>query len=258
MYNESIIYEAPEASQFTAKGVGILLYSTCCYALGVAGLASFILAMAGLLPLGLFAVSESIWLASLINIVLLLLFGLQHSVMARKSFKQKFNALFPQAVERSTFVLASGLVLALTVVAWQPLPGEVWHSSGTLNILLWAGFAFGWVYLLAATFAINHFDLFGLRQAWLAAIGKPYTQVAFKEHWMYRYSRHPIMLGVIIGTWCVPHMTASMLMLAVGMTLYIAVGVYFEERDLIKQWGQRYLDYRQQVGALITLGVSKR
>jgi uncharacterized membrane protein len=119
--------------------------------------------------------------------------------------------------------------------------------------ILWLGFGFGWAYLLAASFAINHWDLFGLRQVWLAAMGLEYTPVAFKEHWMYRYSRHPIMLGVLIGIWCLPTMSASMLMLSIGLTVYMVIGVYFEERDLVRQWGQSYVEYKKRVGALISI-----
>jgi len=111
----------------------------------------------------------------------------------------------------------------------------------------------GWAYLLAASFAINHFDLFGLRQAWYASRNEDCPDLAFKEHWMYRYSRHPIMLGVLIGIWFPAHMDGSRLMLSIGLSLYMLIGIYFEERDLVRQWGAQYEDYKKRVGALWTL-----
>lgn len=250
MLTNYVINEGKEGGTSPGRAAGIVIYSVLAYNLGVAGLGILILAMAGLIPLGGVVVfTNSPGLAVSINLLLLALFGVQHSVMARPAFKRRFRRSFAHALERSTFVWASGLAMALCVLFWQPLQGVVWQSEGILRIVLWAGFAFGWAYLLAATFAINHFDLFGLRQAWLEARGKTYAEVAFKEHWMYRYSRHPIMLGALLGVWCVPTMTASMLMLSLGLTLYIAIGLYFEERDLIRQWGQSYLNYKHRVRA---------
>lgn len=227
-------------------------YGISSYLVGVVGLLVLISALAGIIPLGKFASLKLGILGSMIvNIGLCLLFGLQHSIMARPSFKRLFADWLPIALERSTFVLASGLVLTLTVLFWQPLPGVLYQSTGNMKLVLWLGFAFGWLYLLAATFAINHFDLFGLRQVWFEAKSEEYIQVPFKENWMYRYSRHPIMLGALIGLWCTPTMTYSSLSLSLGMSIYIAVGLWFEERDLIRQWGQAYLDYKKRVRTLI-------
>jgi len=233
------------------KSIGLIVYGLLAYNIGVAGLGLLILAMAGVLPLGQFLLPASSTLSAVsINLALLLLFGLQHSIMARPTFKKRFEKVLPQALERSTFVLASGLVLAITVLLWQPIEGWVWQTQGLLNYCLWGAFVFAWGYLLLATFAINHWDLFGLRQVWIAARGNNYSALEFKERWMYRYSRHPIMLGALLGVWCVPAMTVSMLMLSVGLSVYIAVGLYFEERDLVSQWGQAYLDYKKRVNAL--------
>ena len=129
----------------------------------------------------------------------------------------------------------------------------MWRAQGVLHWILLAVGLTGWAYLFAATFAINHWDLFGLRQSWFAAKNRTYEQVPFKEHWMYRYSRHPIMLGVLLGIWMIPAMSVSQCLLSSGLTLYGIIGVYFEERDLIRQWGQGYLNYRRRVGALFTL-----
>ena len=119
-------------------------------------------------------------------------------------------------------------------------------------MVMWVGFAFGWSYLLAASFAINHFDLFGLRQVWLEAMNRPYEAPEFKQNWMYRFSRHPIMLGALIGMWCVPDMTASKFLLTLLMTIYVFIGVGFEERDLIRAWGNTYKDYKKRVGMFVT------
>lgn len=236
-----------------ARQFALASYSLLAYLVGVAGLSTIILAYAGLIPLGLLTVTSNPWLAGAINIALLVLFALQHSIMARPAFKNWLNRYLPEATQRSHFVWTSGVVSAILVVCWQPLAGEIWQFEGYAAWAIWAVFGFGWAYLLAATFAINHFDLFGLRQAWFAIQGTAYQPVAFKEHWMYRYSRHPIMLGVLIGIWALPSMSASLLMMSIGLTVYIAIGLYFEERDLIKLWGKQYLDYRNRVGLLWTL-----
>ncbi len=247
-----INYRLPSSD--TYNRAAILAYSGICYAVGFSSLMLLILATAGLLPLGnMVAIPGSTLAAVMINIALLLLFGLQHSIMARPAYKRWSERYLNPALERSNFVLMSGLALIVVVACWQPIEGLAWQASGTTSLVVWLGFIFGWGYLFAATFAINHFDLFGLRQAWFAFQGRAYEPVVFKENWMYRFSRHPIMVGVLIGMWCVPTMTGSKLMLALGMSLYIAVGLYFEERDLIRQWGKQYVDYRKRVGALFTL-----
>lgn len=235
-------------AQFALASYGLLAYLV-----GVAGLSTIILAYAGLIPFGLLQVTDNPWLAGAINVGLLVLFALQHSVMARPAFKAWLNRYLPEATQRSHFVWTSGVVSAILVFCWQPLSGSIWQFSGNAAWALWAVFGFGWAYLLAATFAINHFDLFGLRQVWFAMQNTPYQPVPFKEHWMYRYSRHPIMLGVLIGIWALPAMSASHFMMSIGLSVYIAIGLYFEERDLIAVWGQHYKDYRQRVGLLWTL-----
>jgi protein-S-isoprenylcysteine O-methyltransferase Ste14 len=237
-----------------AKAALILAYGLISYAIGCAGLAAIILAMAGLLPMGsIVPLVDNNFFAILINIACVSLFGLQHSIMARPGFKVVFHRWFGEAGERSTFIWSSGVVSIILVVLWQPVDGTLWSvQSPLVQTILWCGFAFGWTYLLAATFAINHWDLFGLRQVWLAARNIPYTSPEFKENWMYRYSRHPIMLGVLIGIWCVPTMPATQFVLTVLFTVYIFVGVWFEERDLIAQFGERYVAYKRRVGMLFT------
>jgi len=226
----------------------LLVYGLTSYTVGVAGLSAIVLLMAGLIPAGLFQVTGNNTLAVIINVALVCLFGLQHSLMARPWFKAFFHNLFGQAGERSTFVWSSGVVALILVAGWQSVDGIIWQATSTVLVaLLWVGFAVGWVYLLAATFAINHWDLFGLRQVWLGATGRPYSAPQFKESWMYRYSRHPIMLGVLIGIWSVPDMTASKFVLTLCFTAYVFVGVWFEERDLIRHLGGTYQNYKQRV-----------
>ena len=236
-----------------ARSIALLAYSLVAYFIGVAGLGLLILATVGLVPLGLFQVAGGSLAHAAIDVGLLLLFGVQHSVMARPAFKRRLTRVVPVAMERSTFVWTSGVALGAAVLLWQSVDGVTWHATGMLSWVLLGVGVFGWAYLLAATFAIDHWDLFGLRQAWLAARGQDYTDVAFKEQWMYRYSRHPIMLGVLMGIWSLPTMTATQCFLSGGLTLYIVIGVYFEERDLIRQWGKSYLDYKRKIGALFSI-----
>jgi methanethiol S-methyltransferase len=237
-----------------ARGIFFVAYASVSYLVGVAGLALLILVTIGLLPLGMYHFTDSTLPAVVIDIGLLLLFGVQHSVMARASFKQRLHNVLPVALERSTYVWSSGVALGAAVLFWQNTGHAViWQSSGMLSWIVRGGSVFGWAYLLAATFAINHWDLFGLRQSWLAARHQPYTAVAFVEQWLYRYSRHPIQLGVLIGIWSTPTLTATRLFFNSSLSLYIVIGLYFEERDLIRQWGQSYLHYKQRVGAFFSL-----
>lgn len=132
---------------------------------------------------------------------------------------------------------------------WQPMSAVVWSVANPAGqALLWSLFGFGWLYLVASTFVTNHFDLFGLRQAWLFMRGEDYRPVPFTRTWMYRYSRHPMMAGILIGLWAIPTMTAAHLAFALGMTLYIAIGMRFEERALTRHFGDTYRQYSREVG----------
>jgi protein-S-isoprenylcysteine O-methyltransferase Ste14 len=254
--NEAIMLRTVTNSSVThsgfVRGIAFVTYSFVSYLVGFAGQTLLILATVGLLPLGMFTFADRPLTAVVVDIGLLLLFGLQHSVMARASFKQELHRILPAALERSTFVWTSGVALGAVVLFWQPISGVIWQTSGVLSWILLAGGVLGWTYLFAATFAINHWDLFGFRQSWLAARGQEYKTVPFKEHWMYRHSRHPIMLGTLIGIWSLRTMTATHLFLSGGLTVYIVIGVYIEERDLTRQWGQSYLNYKRRVGALFS------
>ena len=177
--------------------------------------------------------TESIWIAALVNGGLLALFAVQHSVMARPFFKRWITRLIPEAAERSTFTLASSLALALLFRFWQPMGGVIWQVDNKMGrALLHGGSAFGWLLVLAATFLINHFDLFGLRQVWLHFRNLPYTGIRFTTPGLYKVVRHPLYLGFFLAFWCTPVMTTAHLFFAVMTAGYIMVGIYLEERDL--------------------------
>jgi len=190
--------------------------------------------------------------ALFINLTLVILFALQHSIMARSSFKKHITKIIPQASERSTYVLFSGLALGLICMYWQPLDGYLWQVENEAGkMLLSGGYIFGWLFSLFSTFIINHFELFGLQQIYVNLINKPVSPVAFQEKLFYKWVRHPIQLGVLIGLWFTPAMSYSHLMLSVTLTLYIFIGLWFEERDLIAVWGDTYRKYQQNVRMLL-------
>jgi protein-S-isoprenylcysteine O-methyltransferase Ste14 len=187
-----------------------------------------------------------------IDALLLGLFAVQHSVMARPAFKRWWTRIVPQALERSTYVALASAALALLVWQWRPLGGEVWSLAGThaalaLQVTFWAG----WGVLLVSTFLINHFELFGLRQSFAPLLGLGEASAQFRTPGFYRYVRHPIYAGFLLAFWSAPVMTVGHLFFAVMTTGYILVGIFLEERDLVAQFGSRYAEYRQQVGMLL-------
>jgi protein-S-isoprenylcysteine O-methyltransferase Ste14 len=198
------------------------------------------------------APTEPLGRALAINVGLLGLFAVQHSVMARKWFKEAWTRVVPPPVERSTYVLFSSLALLLLFWQWRPLGGEVWSVESPLaRAVLWGLFAFGWGLVLVATFLINHFDLFGLRQVWLHLTGRPYTMLPFRTPGPYRLVRHPLYVGWFFAFWMTPTMTLSHLLFAVATTAYILIAIQFEEMDLVRDHGTSYEEYRRSVPMLI-------
>ena len=187
-----------------------------------------------------------------INVGLLGLFAVQHSIMARGWFKKRWTQIVPPALERSTYVLLSSLALILLFWQWRPLGGVIWSVTDPLGrAVLYALFAFGFGLVLVATFLINHFDLFGLRQVWLYFRGKPYRRLEFATPGPYRLVRHPLYVGWFFAFWATPTMTFAHLLFAFATTAYILVAIQFEERDLVREFGGSYEEYRQRVPMLI-------
>ena len=192
------------------------------------------------------------WIALLVNLGLLLLFALQHSVMARPAFKRWWTRFVPEPVERSTYVLFSSVALLLLFWLWRPMGGVIWNvESPPARAVLLCMFAFGWLLVLVTTFLINHFDLFGLRQVWFYLRGKPYEPLKFVTPGPYKLVRHPLYVGWLFAFWATPTMTAAHLVFALGTTAYILVAIRLEERDLVAFHGDRYEQYRRQVPMLV-------
>ncbi len=190
-------------------------------------------------------------LAAITNLALIVLFAVQHTLMARSGFKQWLTRYIPDAAERSTFVLTTSLILGALCYYWRPLPEIVWQVDSTLLAgLLWTICAAGWLLLFASSYMIDHYDLFGLRQVWLHFRRREYSHSPFVTRGAYRYVRHPLMLGVLLGVWSIPTMTQGHLLLALGLTAYILIGIGFEERDLVRYLGMPYRKYQQTVPRL--------
>jgi protein-S-isoprenylcysteine O-methyltransferase Ste14 len=200
-----------------------------------------------------------LWTAIAVNLGLALLFALQHSIMARPAFKAVLTKIIPEPMERSTYVLATNLVMILLFWLWQPMGMTVWNiENRSLQAVMWTLYGFGWLTVFVTTLLINHFDLFGLRQVWLYFRGKPYTHLKFVTPGPYKFVRHPLYIGWLMAFWCTPHMGAAHLLFAVGMTAYILIAIQFEERDLVK-FHPDYADYRRRVPMLIPgIGTSPR
>lgn len=230
----------------------ILIYGVSAYFIGVAGLACIIAALAGFIPYGFWMDGQEVFVGPVVwNLLLVAIWGSIHTIMARPGFKAVWTKLVPEPAERATYVLVAGITSVALIGFWQLVPGQVWHiDAGGLAFGIWAVFVFGWAFLLAATFAIDHFDLFGLRQVFLNFKQQPRPPLHFVKRAMYKYVRHPIQTGVLIGVWATPSMSMTQVVLSIGFTAYIFAGLWFEERDLISEHGEAYMTYRQEAGKL--------
>ena len=198
------------------------------------------------------APSGPLVVAFAIDVALLTGFAIQHSVMARKWFKDWWTRIVPKTLERSTYVLFSSLALILLFWQWRPLGGVVWSIEEPVGRIVLRGlFAFGWALVLFSTFLINHFDLFGLRQVWLNLLGRPYTTLRFGTPGPYRLVRHPLYVGWLFAFWSTPTMTFAHLLFSMATTAYILMAIQFEERDLAREHGESYEAYRRSVPMLI-------
>ncbi|MFI4903025.1 MAG: methanethiol S-methyltransferase [Burkholderiales bacterium] len=231
-----------------------LIYGAACYALFVV---TFLYAVGFV---GDFIVPRSIdstplgdfWSSLGIDFALLALFAVQHSGMARKGFKRWLTRFVAEPIERSTYVLASSAALIVLFAFWQPLGGVLWSVEDPLAVGLLRGLcAAGWLTVLAATFLINHFDLFGLRQVWLYARSQPYRPLEFRTPGLYRLIRHPLYFGFIVAFWATPTMTVAHLVFALATTIYILIAIQLEERDLVANLGEAYRAYRRQVPMIV-------
>lgn len=247
---------ARETGLSPAARAGVLAYGVIAYA---SFAATITYAMGFVANLGVPKSIDSgtpgaLWPSLLINASLLLLFAVQHTIMARPAFKRWLTRFIPPAMERSTFVLAASAILALLFWQWRPLPQVIWNVTDPVGYAaLFVLSMAGWVIVLASSFMVSHADLFGLRQAYLGFVGRLYEPLPFKVVGLYRLVRHPLMLGFLVATWFTPAMTLGHLWFTALVTAYIFVGTRFEERDLVAHFGEQYEDYRRRVPSILPI-----
>jgi len=239
--------------------IAAFLYGVACYAVF---LGTFLYAIGFIGNFGVPKAMDSgpqsaLLTAVAINGLLLTVFALQHSVMARQWFKNAWTRIVPAPVERSTYVLFSSLALVLLFWKWQPMGGVIWSVDGAGRLAIYGLYALGWLTVLATTFLIDHFDLFGLRQVWFYLLGRPYVAPGFRTPGPYKMVRHPLYAGWLMVFWAAPVMTAAHLFFALATTAYILVAIQFEEHDLARIHGE-YEEYRRNVPMLLPIGRSKR
>ncbi|MDC0936552.1 hypothetical protein OAS39_09705 [Pirellulales bacterium] len=232
-----------------------LLFGVLAYAFGLGALVFFMLFAGGwdVLPWSIDALpATSTGRALSINVALVALFGLQHSVMARPGFKKAWTRIVPEAIERSCYCVATGIVVFLLCIYWQPMAGSVWHvDNPALSIALISLQLLGWATAVVSSFMINHFELFGLQQTYYRFIESAEPRPTFTAKYLYRFVRHPLQMGILIGIWSTPHMSTSHMFLSAAMSVYITIGLYFEERDLAASLGESYDHYRRNVPMIV-------
>ncbi len=236
------------------KNLSVFVFGVVSYLIGVSALVGWILTMLRVMPFeaGPIHYPNSLGTQIAIGLFLMSIFALQHTIMARSNFKAKISKIIPAAAERSLFVLLTGIVLWGVLIFWPYNNEIIWEISSPLIYKLMIGFAvFGWIYLFAASFAINHFELFGLQQTFNYFRNKTSAKVPFVERLMYKFDRHPLMTGSLIGSWSTPVMRMDHLMFNLIVTAYIIFGVSLEEKSLITQWGDSYLNYKKRVKSLV-------
>ncbi|MBI4243475.1 MAG: isoprenylcysteine carboxylmethyltransferase family protein [Planctomycetes bacterium] len=241
-----------------------LIYGLICYAIFFL---SFLYAIAfignitlnGIVPKTIDSGTEGDLTKSLfVNALLLGLFAIQHSVMARQGFKKWWTQIIPKPAERSTYVLLSSLLLCILYWQWEPLLQPIWTlDNETGKLIIQTLFWFGWGIVLISTFMINHFELFGLQQVFYHAKGKEFQYPSFRTPALYKFIRHPIMLGFIIAFWAAPKMTLGHLIFSVATTGYIFIGIMLEERDLVSFHGEKYKKYKKEVSMILPIPKSK-
>jgi len=237
-----------------------LLYSIASYGLFLATFAYFAVFCGGVfLPKTVDSGSSaSVAVSTTINLTLILLFGLQHSIMARASFKRALTRIIPPALERATYVLASSLALILLMWQWHPWPSVIWHVDNAPAVAaLWSLNALGWLGVPVSSLFIDHFDLFGVKQALHAFRRTTFDRKGFVTPLLYKYFRHPMMTTLMVGLWVTPHMTTGHALLSLGMTVYILIGVHFEERALAKEFGAEYHRYQATTPKFLPIGISR-
>ena len=232
-----------------------LVYAGLCYAIFFA-IFLYLIAFVGNLPVVPVTIDAArtgpMATAVAVDIALVALFGIQHSVMARRGFKARWTRVVPEPIERSTYVLLASLVLILLFGCWYALPATVWAVENGIGAgILWALFASGWGIVLLSTFLLNHFELFGLQQAWFALRERAAAVPQLHQPLFYKIVRHPLYAGFFIAFWATPRMSVGHLLFAVGMSAYMLIAIRFEERDLIATFGGDYVAYRERVGMLV-------
>lgn len=232
-----------------------LVYAAVCYAIFFATFL-YLIAWVGNLPNVSPTIDDarmaSAGIAVSFDLALIALFGIQHSVMARAGFKARWTRIVPAPIERSTYVLLASLMLWLLFLFWVAMPAPIWSIDHPVAVgLLWALFASGWVIVLLSTFLLNHFELFGLQQAWFALRDRAAAAPTLHQPLFYKFVRHPLYSGFFLAFWATPKMSAGHLLFALGMSAYMLIAIRFEERDLVATFGEAYVAYRAKVGMLV-------